>query len=104
MTLVFRNLLELNDYGSRCSARGDGIDAKDKTVILIYGIYIVTSFGMIYLGEAFGNYGLLFIMVPIILGFYWGVCHFERLEKENDSDQVTQHRKKPYNMRKSNAA
>ena len=46
-------------------------------------IYIFTSFGLVYLTEAFGNMGILLIMLPITIGFLWGVKHFENLEKSN---------------------
>ena len=44
-------------------------------------MYVVTSVGMAYLAKLFGHYGILFIMVPLTLAFYWGVCHFEKLEE-----------------------
>ncbi len=45
-------------------------------------IYIIASFGLVYLIEYFGNYGLLFLMIPITLGFAFGIYHFEKLEKQ----------------------
>lgn len=42
-------------------------------------MYIITSFGLIYLTTAFGNYGLWIIMIPVYLGFYYGIRHFEEL-------------------------
>ncbi len=45
-------------------------------------IYIITSFGFIYLTRYFGNYGILVIIIPTILGFAFGINHFENLEKE----------------------
>ena len=44
-------------------------------------MYIITSFGLVYLTESFGHYGLWFITVPIAAGFLWGVNHFVKLEK-----------------------
>ncbi|MGI9215311.1 MAG: MFS transporter [Gammaproteobacteria bacterium] len=44
-------------------------------------MYIITSFGIIYLTKYFGFYGLLVIMVPIHIGGYLGICYFEKLEK-----------------------
>ena len=44
-------------------------------------MYVITSFGFIYLIEFFGYYGLLIIMIPISIGFMFGVSHFEKLEK-----------------------
>jgi MHS family proline/betaine transporter-like MFS transporter len=43
--------------------------------------YVLTSFSLVYLTELFGYWGLLLILVPISLGFLWGVYHFEFLEK-----------------------
>jgi len=44
-------------------------------------MYIITSFGMVYLTEYLGHKGLLLIMVPMIIGFFWGAHHFTKLEK-----------------------
>lgn len=46
-------------------------------------IYIITSFGLVHLTKYFGHSGLLFIMVPISLSFFWGICHFEKLEEKS---------------------
>jgi hypothetical protein len=45
-------------------------------------MYVTTAFGIVYLTESFGHYGLWFIMIPISLGFLWGVFHFESLERQ----------------------
>lgn len=45
--------------------------------IIMYGI---TSFGLIYLIKFFGNYGLLILMIPIIIGYGLGLSHFQNLE------------------------
>lgn len=50
-------------------------------------VYIITSFGLIYLTGFFGHYGLWGIMIPVIAGFYWGVRHFEKLETLTGSDE-----------------
>ncbi len=42
--------------------------------------YLVTSFSLVYLTEAFGPYGLWPIMIPITMCFLWAVFHFEKLE------------------------
>ena len=44
-------------------------------------IYIGTSFGMVYLTEFFGYYGLWIIVIPAVIGFAWGLRHFMKLEK-----------------------
>ena len=48
-------------------------------------MYVITSFGLIYLTKYFGNYGLLVIMIPITLGFIFGLYYFEKLEKQNEA-------------------
>jgi hypothetical protein len=41
----------------------------------------INSFGLIYLVEFFGNYGLYVITLPTCIGFYWSITHFKKLEK-----------------------
>lgn len=45
-------------------------------------MHLVTSFGFIYLFEYLGHYGIFVIMVPIVIGFAFGLDHFEKLEKK----------------------
>ena len=44
-------------------------------------MYIITSFGLVYLTEYFSHWGLLVIVVPVLIGFSLGIFHFEGLEK-----------------------
>ena len=44
-------------------------------------MYVVSSFGIVLLVKAFGNIGLLVIMIPIIIGYIWGVSHFKILDQ-----------------------
>jgi MFS transporter, MHS family, proline/betaine transporter len=44
-------------------------------------MYVITSFGVVYLTEYFNHTGLLFIMLPAAIGFVFGIYHFEKLEK-----------------------
>ncbi len=46
-------------------------------------MYVVTSFGLVYLTESLGHWGLLVIMFPVVIGFLWGVRHFEKLEQRS---------------------
>ena len=46
-------------------------------------MYIISSFGFPHLIKAFGNWGLLVIMIPTSIGFGFGIFHFEKLEKES---------------------
>lgn len=45
-------------------------------------MYLITSFGMAYFIKYFSHYGLLFIMIPLIIGYSFSLNHFEKLEKE----------------------
>ena len=44
-------------------------------------IYAITSFGLSYLIDYFGYWGLLVLMVPILVGYGYGLHHFIELEK-----------------------
>ena len=48
-------------------------------------LYILTSFGLVYAVDFFGNYGILFISLPTTLSFLCGVLYFTKLEKEEDT-------------------
>ncbi len=39
-------------------------------------VYIITSFGLVALTYYFNNWGLLIIMLPMVLGFGFGIFHF----------------------------
>jgi len=43
-------------------------------------MYVVTSFGLVYLTKYFGYIGILVIVMPVLLGYLWGLNHFEKLE------------------------
>lgn len=45
-------------------------------------MYIVTSFGLVYLTEWVGHFGLWFIMLPVTMAYLWGIQYFRKLEKE----------------------
>ncbi|QQV74844.1 Putative sialic acid transporter [Rickettsia tillamookensis] len=51
-------------------------------------IYIITSFGLIYLTKYFGNWGILIVTIPVVIGFIWGIFHFEKLEKETGNYSI----------------
>jgi MFS family permease len=42
----------------------------------------VASFGLVYLVSELGNVGSLFLLLPVLTGFWFGVRYFEKLEKE----------------------
>jgi MFS transporter, MHS family, proline/betaine transporter len=43
-------------------------------------MYIITSFGLIYLTEWMGHWGLWVIMIPSIITYTWALKHFEKLD------------------------
>ncbi|MCE3230617.1 MAG: transporter [Alphaproteobacteria bacterium] len=45
-------------------------------------MYIITSFGLIYLGSYFGYFGLWIITLPTAFGFLYGINHFKELERK----------------------
>jgi len=51
-------------------------------------MYVVTSFGLVYLTKYFSTYGVLLVIVPLNIAFYIGLNHFNYLEQE----QATEHR------------
>lgn len=42
---------------------------------------VLSSFGLVYLIYYLGNWGILPVMIPVILGYKFGLSHFENLEK-----------------------
>jgi MFS transporter, MHS family, proline/betaine transporter len=45
-------------------------------------MYVISSFAFTYLYDHFGHWGLWVVMIPIIIGFAYGLLHFEKLAKE----------------------
>jgi len=43
-------------------------------------MYVLTSFGLVYLTKILGYSGIWIIVVPVSIGFLWGVNHFVKLE------------------------
>jgi predicted MFS family arabinose efflux permease len=59
------------------------------SVSLIFSIsrafmFIITSFGLVYTVEFYGFGGILIIMLPLCAGYFWGINHFQNLDKEED--------------------
>ena len=50
--------------------------------------YVITSFGLVYLTESFGNWGILIIMVPVCVGYTIGLRHFENLDRIDGHEQI----------------
>ncbi|WP_375331591.1 MFS transporter [Candidatus Tisiphia endosymbiont of Temnostethus pusillus] len=48
-------------------------------------MYVITAFGFTYLVDHFGYWGLWVIMIPTIVGFAYGLLHFEKLEKKREN-------------------
>lgn len=49
-------------------------------------MFTMTSFGFVYLSRGMGHWGLSIIIVPVSLGFLWGVRYFKKLEKRKRSE------------------
>lgn len=43
--------------------------------------YVITSFGLVYLTETLGSWGVLIIIIPVFIGYIFGLRHFEKLDK-----------------------
>ena len=43
--------------------------------------YIITSFGLVYLTEIFGHWGIWIIILPSVIGYLWAIHHYEILEE-----------------------
>ncbi|MCC8398209.1 MAG: MFS transporter [Rickettsia endosymbiont of Labidopullus appendiculatus] len=44
-------------------------------------MYVVVSFGLVYLIESFGNWGIVILFVPFLVAYGFALRHFEILEK-----------------------
>lgn len=51
-------------------------------------MFIITSFGLAYLTEWFDYFGILIIMIPVTIAYYWGLRHFEKLEQKKQYNQA----------------
>ena len=43
-------------------------------------IWVIVSFGLTYLIEYLGNWGLWVVMVPVLVGYSYGINHFKKLD------------------------
>ncbi len=48
-------------------------------------MYAITSFGLVYLIDYFGSIGLLIIIIPVSLGYAFGINHFSKLEVKTEN-------------------
>jgi MHS family proline/betaine transporter-like MFS transporter len=49
-------------------------------------IYVISSFGLIFLTDTLGNYGLWILLVPVAIGYGWGLWQFIKVEAERDKE------------------
>jgi len=49
-------------------------------------MFMITSFGLVFLGSFFGSYGLWIITLPVTVAFLYGVYHFEWLDREHERE------------------
>lgn len=54
-------------------------------------MYAATPFLLVYATDFFAQWGILVIMLPITLAFWWGMNHFEMLEKARGMMGITKH-------------
>lgn len=47
-------------------------------------MFVITSFGLIYLGSYFGHFGVWIIALPTAFAFLCGINHFESLERKRN--------------------
>ncbi|WP_375330641.1 MFS transporter [Candidatus Tisiphia endosymbiont of Oplodontha viridula] len=45
-------------------------------------MYVVTPFSIVYLTEYWHHWGIMIILLPVCIGFAFGIFHFEKLEKK----------------------
>lgn len=45
-------------------------------------MYVITSFGLVYLTEYFGECGIWFVTTPVTLGYFWAVKHFKEIDRK----------------------
>ncbi|MCC8399971.1 MAG: MFS transporter [Rickettsia endosymbiont of Platyusa sonomae] len=48
-------------------------------------MFAAASFGIIYLVDYFSHWGLLFMIIPILMGYTFAISHFKKLEMANGS-------------------
>ena len=53
-------------------------------------MYIISSFGVIYLIKYFGNLGLLFLLFPIVIGYGLGLFYFVKIEGKKEKGLVNE--------------
>ncbi|MBW8309599.1 MAG: MFS transporter [Candidatus Paracaedibacteraceae bacterium] len=51
-------------------------------------IYLITSFGFVYLTQAMSHYGIWLILAFLCLGFKWAIHYFENLEGLTDESSL----------------
>ena len=71
--------------GSGIKGLNDGLFTERGTSF-IYALsraimYVITSFGLVYLTEGLGYYGLWIVVIPVTVGYMWAVRYFEKIEK-----------------------
>ena len=52
-------------------------------------MYVIVSFGVVYLTEWFGYAGILLLTVPSCIGFLAGVYYFEKLDRHIEAQTFT---------------
>lgn len=58
-------------------------------------MYVITSFGLVYLASLLGDFGIWVITLPVSIGFLWGVNHFIKLDTIEHEDELTEEELNP---------
>ena len=48
-------------------------------------MHVTTAFGLVYLEKYFGHWGIMMLIIPMCIGFTFGLFHFRKLEIEAGS-------------------
>ena len=51
-------------------------------------MYVISSFGVIYLIKYFGDLELLFLLFPIVIGYGLGLFYFVKIEDKKEKGLV----------------
>ncbi len=53
-------------------------------------MHVLSSFGLVYLTDYMGHWGLYFILIPVSGGFLWGVHYFGSIEKKSQQKDISE--------------
>lgn len=73
--------------GIPCFCKAFPVFKRFTTFSLVFAtsralMHVILSFGLVILTTQFGNYGLLFLVIPVTIGYGLGLSYFKRREKK----------------------